>query len=212
MKYKIHLVPIIFFLLILAYFVLVRARPLEVGTVSNSFAVAATIVIGLCFITGPLSRLKPHFVHLLKYRKPLGLWGFAFAAIHTVAAFAVEYSFNIFFAYSPANENLLALIGGTIAFVIFLAMALTSRVKYIKSMGYEKWKKLQRTGYIAFFFVLLHFTLINNMAFVNRQIGQLLFAFALFVLLLRMLVILLGKREAYKPEEFHEVHEIEPAR
>src|SRR3989338_11025263 len=151
MKYKIHLVPIIFFLLILAYFVLVRARPLEVGTISNSFAVAATIVIGLCFITGPLSRLKPHFVHLLKYRKPLGLWGFAFAAIHAGAALILNLD------TITSAENIISTISAVMAFVIFLSMALTSRVKYIKSMGYEKWKKLQRTGYIAFFFVLLHF-------------------------------------------------------
>ena len=90
-------------------------------------------------------------------------------------------------------------------------MTITSRVKYIKSMGYEKWKRLQRTGYIAFFFVLIHFTLINGGAFVSRQVGQLLFAFVLFILLVRILVILMGRKEAYKPEEFHEVHEIEPA-
>ncbi|HLC67833.1 MAG TPA: ferric reductase-like transmembrane domain-containing protein [archaeon] len=206
MRYKIHLFPIALFLLTLVYFVVVRARPFDPGTFNNSFAIAATFIIGICFITGPLSRLKPHFVHLLKYRKPLGLWGFAFAAIHAGAALILNLD------TITSAENIISTISAVIAFVIFLAMALTSRVKYIKSMGYEKWKKLQRTGYIAFFFVLLHFTLINNMAFVNRQIGQLLFAFALFVLLLRMLVILLGKREAYKPEEFHEVHEIEPAR
>ena len=212
MKYKIHLVPIVIFLLTLIYFVAFRGRPLDPSTASNSFAIAATFVIGFCFLLGPLSRLRPHaFVHLLRYRKALGLWGFLFAAIHVACAILLVYGLNILSAYNPSGENFWSIIAGTIAFIIFLVMTVTSRVKYIKSMGYEKWKRLQRTGYIAFFFVLIHFTIINGMSFVNRTLGQLLFAFVLFVLLLRVLIILMGKKEAYKPEEFHEVHEMEPA-
>lgn len=199
---KIHLVPAVVFLLTLIYFVLIRARPLSPGTVSNSFAIAATFVIGLCLVLGPLSRMK-HKASILRHRKPLGLWGFLFAAIHVAAVFMI----SLDTITDPAN--MYSIISGAAAFAIFSIMAATSRSKAIEKMGYAKWKRLQRTGYLAFFLVLIHFAVIENGAFVSRQIGQLLLGFVLLVLLLRILVILAGKKEAYKPGEFHEVHGIE---
>ena len=207
---KVHIFPIAVFLLVLFYFVVLRARPMNGSTASNSFAIAATFVIGICFALGPLSRFRPHvFLSKLRYRKALGLWGFLFAAIHTVGALVIVYGTNIISVYSPSGENFWAIMAGTTALVIFLAMIITSRAKYIGSMGYIKWKRLQRTGYIAFFFVLVHFTIINKWAFVGRQLGQFLFAFVMLVLLIRILVVLMGKKEAYKPEKFYEVHEME---
>ena len=204
MKHKIHLIPAVTFFLILFYTVVIRARPLTPGVVSNSFAIAATFIIGLCFLLGPLSRLKPHkFVPCLKYRKALGLCGYLFAAIHAAGAIVLE--FNII----ASGENLYSIISAIFAFIIFTVMTITSTGKAIQKMGYQKWKRLQRTGYIAFFLVLIHFTIIEKGVFVSRQLGQVLFAFVLLVLLIRILIILMGKKEAYKPEEFHEVHGIE---
>ena len=201
---KIHLVPIIVFLLTLFYLVVIRARPLAPGTAANSFAIAATFVIGLCFVLGPLSRMKSStFIPMLRYRKPLGLWGFLFASIHVAAVLVIA------FDTITAPENIYSMAGGIIAFIIFTLMAVTSTGKAIAKMGYPKWKKLQRTGYIAFFLVLLHFTVLDNGAFVSRQLGQLLFGFVLLVLLIRILMIIAGKKEAYKEHEFHELHGIE---
>ncbi len=203
MKNKIHLVPAIIFLLILFYIVVVRARPLSPGTVSNSFAIAATVVIGICFVLGPLSRIRQSYVQQLRYRKPLGLWGYLFAAIHVAGALIIAFDTIV----DP--DNFYSIISGIIAFAIFTLMAATSTGRSIARLGYPKWKKLQRTGYIAFFLVLIHFTIIENGAFVSRQLGQALFGFVLLVLLLRILMILAGKKEAYRQEEFHELHGIE---
>ena len=201
---KIHFVPVIIFLLVLFYFVAIRARPLSPGVASNSFAIAATFVIGLCFVLGPLSRMKPDaFLPMLRHRKPLGLWGFLFAAIHVAGVLIIA------FGTIADPENLYSTISGIVAFAIFTLMAATSTGKAIARMGYAKWKKLQRVGYIAFFLVLIHFTIIEKGAFVSRQIGQAIFGFVLLVLLLRILMILAGKKEAYKEHEFHEVHGIE---
>lgn len=59
-------------------------------------------------------------------------------------------------------ENLYSMISGIIAFVIFTLMTVTSTGNAIAKMGYTKLKKLQRTGYIAFFLVLVHFTVIEK--------------------------------------------------
>ena len=88
-------------------------------------------------------------------------------------------------------------------------MAATSTGKAIAKLGFHKWKKLQQTGYAAFFLVLIHFAIIENGAFVSRQIGQTLFGFVLLVLLLRILVILAGRKQSYEQENFHELHGIE---
>jgi len=201
---KVHLIPIAIFLLTLFYLVVIRARPLAPGTVANSFAIAATFVIGLCFVLGPLSRMKSStFMPMLRHRKPLGLWGYLFAVIHVTAVLILAYE-------DITNpENFYSMLTGILAFIIFTLMAVTSTGKAIAKMGYPKWKKLQRTGYIAFFFVLVHFTVLEKGAFVSRQLGQALFGFVLLVLLLRILMILAGKKEAYKEHEFHELHEIE---
>src|SRR3989338_2030013 len=114
MKHKIHLIPAVTFFLILFYTVVIRARPLTPGVVSNSFAIAATFIIGLCFLLGPLSRLKPHkFVPCLKYRKALGLCGYLFAAIHAAGAIVLE--FNTI----ASGENLYSIISAIFAFIIF---------------------------------------------------------------------------------------------
>lgn len=199
---KIHLVPVIIFLIVLFYLVVIRARPLAPGTAANSFAIGATFVIGLCFFLGPLSRMSSKYVVWLRHRKPLGLWGFLFAAIHVGAVMLLD------FGTITAPENLYSMISGIIAFVIFALMTATSTGKAIAKMGYPKWKKLQRTGYIAFFFVLIHFTVLEN-GFVQRQLGQVLFGFVLLILLIRILMILAGRKEAYKEHEFHELHGIE---
>ncbi|MBI4174281.1 MAG: ferric reductase-like transmembrane domain-containing protein [Candidatus Aenigmarchaeota archaeon] len=203
MKRKIHLLPIAIFLMTLFYLVVVRSRPLAPGTLSNSFAIAATFVIGLCFLLGPLARMKPHFVAYLRFRKPLGLWGYLFAAIHAAAALLIA------FGTITDPENLISIISGIIAFAIFTLMAATSTGKAIAKLGFHKWKKLQQTGYIAFFLVLVHFAIIEKGAFISRQIGQLLFGFVLLILLLRILVILAGRKQAYEHEDFHELHGIE---
>ena len=201
---KVHLIPIAIFLLTLFYLVVIRARPLAPGTVANSFAIAATFVIGLCFVLGPLSRMKSStFIPMLRHRKPLGLWGYLFACIHVAAVMLIA------FDTITAAENLYSMAGGIIAFTIFTVMAVTSTGKAIAKMGYPKWKRLQRTGYLAFFLVLIHFTVLETVSFVARQLGQILFGFVLLVLLLRILMILAGKKEAYKEHEFHELHGIE---
>jgi len=203
MKNKIHLVPVIIFLITLFYLVVIRVRPLTPGTMANSFAIAATFVIGMCFLLGPLSRMRRSFMPKLRYRKPLGLWGYLFACIHVAVVLATH------FDTITVPENLYSIISGIAAFAIFTLMAATSTGKAIAKMGYHKWKKLQRTGYIAFFLVLVHFTVIEQGAFISRTHGQLLFGFTLLVLLIRILMILAGKKEAYRQEEFHELHGIE---
>ena len=45
---------------------------------------------------------------------------------------------------------------GVVAFFIFLGVAISDIPSIEKSMKYEHWLEIQRTGYLAFFFVLLH--------------------------------------------------------
>ena len=64
--------------------------------------------------------------------------------------------------------------------------------------GYENWKNLQRTGYIAFVFVLLHVLVLENGVFFGRLTGQIVLILGLAVLLLRALSQIMKMRGKQK--------------
>ena len=81
-----------------------------------------------------------------------------------------------------------------IAILIFTLVASTSIVK-IEAHGFDRWQKIQRTGYLAFLLVILHFAVLENGQFIGRQLGQITLAFAALVLLARLLVLVFPKKK-----------------
>lgn len=128
---------------------------------NKAIALAATLLIGLSFILGPLARFFPRaFVPRLHMRKPLGLFGFALASVHVVLSLILltPERYPKFFdtgeALNLTGEGVVLF--GILAFLIFFAMAIASLPSLAIHMGEKRWKSLQRLGYIAYFFVLLH--------------------------------------------------------
>jgi len=172
--------------LIMFYFVYIRGQSFDLAFSNRAFAIAAVFLIGSSYIIGPLARFSKTFAKKLQYRKPLGLYGYSFAVIHILLSLLIV----------PGEElasNSLSLFFGMIAVLIFSFVAASSMVKSIDAFGFDRWQKIQRMGYIAFVLVILHFTVLDNMAFVNRQLGQITLAFALLVILARILTIFFKK-------------------
>ncbi|MDO8627793.1 MAG: ferric reductase-like transmembrane domain-containing protein, partial [Candidatus Diapherotrites archaeon] len=172
--------------LILVWYYFVNTQlHVRAGIVTALNAVAAftsVFLIGFSFVLGPLRNFLPKiFNPWLDSRKDFGLFGYGFAALHLILVLFLTISETEAISLGVAASMAFA----GMAFVIFTLMALTSTASWMKTLGYENWKDLQRLGYLAFAFVLLHITLIGNGVFWTRITGQIAMAFILFALFIR---------------------------
>jgi sulfoxide reductase heme-binding subunit YedZ len=151
------------------------------------FGLAAFFLLCVSLLIGPLMVLWPQrFAAWVEPRRAVGLSAFVFLLGHFLLVgihfFGGDFSrvFSLF-QYGIAF----------IAFLVFLALALTSSDWAVKKMGGIPWKTLQRLAYLAFLFSLIHFLLdtnglfvpVNSVVFVNlAELLLLLLALATIVL------------------------------
>ncbi|MEK7546810.1 MAG: ferric reductase-like transmembrane domain-containing protein [Patescibacteria group bacterium] len=143
---------------------IVRNVPLEqipLFIANKAIALSALIIIGLSFVLGPLARFWPQiFDSKLYLRKPLGVLGFGTAALHSLISLAILSP-----AYYPRFFDLggkmnfigeTSLLFGVLAFLVFSAVSIASVPAIEERMKPGHWKSVQRLGYLAYFFTLLH--------------------------------------------------------
>ena len=176
------------------YYFIFRAFPVNMGFLNAVTAFSATIILSLSFFMGPLANIVHWFKPYLHDRKEYGLIGYSLAAIHLLLAILVM--------LEPGREFVFADIGSIVfagmAFVIFTIMAFTSTNKWVTSLGYDNWKMLQRTGYIALASVAAHIVLLEEGVFLKRETGIIVIDFILLILILRIILLFLGIRSKEK--------------
>lgn len=128
---------------------------------NKALAVVAVVLIGLSFVLGPLARFWPRvFVPQLHMRKYLGLLGFGSATLHgsiSLLLFTPSYYPKFFSETGKLNATgELSMLFGFLSLFIFAIVAITSITTVERSMPKEQWLLVQRLGYLAFAFVLLH--------------------------------------------------------
>lgn len=165
---KTTIIVLTVFVICLAYayirYNLVRSVPFEnfpLFIANKATALSATILIGLSFLLGPLSRFWPNqFTSHLYLRKSLGVAGFAVAALHALMSMVLlTPSYYPRFYAESGRLNLIgetSMLFGILAFLIFTAVAITSLPPIEKHMHPDQWKLVQRFGYLAYLFVLVH--------------------------------------------------------
>ncbi|MBI2079711.1 ferric reductase-like transmembrane domain-containing protein [Candidatus Micrarchaeota archaeon] len=168
--------------------------------INKVIALESIALITITFLLGPLSKIWPQvFAKYLYLRKPLGIAGFAFGMVHSVYSFYQYYKLDINVAMASPKWG--GFVAGVVALFIFLLMTLTSTNEAIKSMGYERWKTLQRTGYIALFFTIAHFYILETKPDIGldvRPYGLIFFYLAIFALLIRAAILFIP---THKPED-----------
>jgi len=186
-----RLVPTIVTLAVLAayawYYFIYRGFPISASFVNAVTAFSATVVLTLSFAVGPLTYWSRRIRRWRTYRKDFGLIGYALACAHILisAWYVVDRDGPI--AYSDA----MSLVVAALSFAIFSTMAITSNSTWIRRLGYENWKALQRTGYMALVLLFLHIGLLSQGVFFDRITGQIPLVFILAVLLVRAIVFVL---------------------
>lgn len=173
-------------------------------------AVAGLFIVGAVFLIGPLSRYFPNqFCKYRAYRKFLGLFGFGLILIHVFLSLVFAYHLDVGKMVNQ-NPKALGFYSAVIAFFIFLLMSITSTDKAIKLFnqklgGYNNWKLLQTTGYIAMSLALLHFLILetNENGFSPGIIGLAVFVFSMIVIAARIVVMIHAKFPAEKTFSEH---------
>jgi sulfoxide reductase heme-binding subunit YedZ len=156
---------------------------------------AALIFLILSLAITPL-RLMTKQPGLWAMRKHLGLYAFKYALLHLVIYLAVDLRFDWQKFFTSIISNRFFLVG-SIAFVILLALAITSAPGMSKRMRYG-WYWLHRLVYVAAALVLLHFAWVDkgNLLAGQGNLLWLLIAVGIFVILMLLRVILLFPRKS----------------
>ena len=174
---------------------------------NKAVALAATILIGLSFLLGPLARFFPNqFTPHLYLRKHLGMIGFGVASLHAMMSLVLLNPANYSRFYLEGGKfNLVgesSMLFGILAFLIFVAIFITSLPPMEKHMHPDQWKLVQRFGYLAYFFVLLHVGIMGYRGWFRSEAWQYGLAsislisalFIIFILTMRVLVISFSKK------------------
>ena len=169
---------------------------------NKAFATTSVVLIGLSFVLGPLSKFWPNsFKKYLTLRKYFGVFGFGIGALHaftTLLMFNPNYYPRMFDkAGKLTAQGELSMLFGILALFVFSAVAITSFPSIEEKMDKGKWLMIQRVGYLAYFFVMLHLVFMGYRGWLNPKtwpgglwpISLISFLIVLFVFVLRFMAI-----------------------
>lgn len=169
---------------------------------NKAIALTATLLIGLSFLLGPFTHFWPKkFENQLYLQKYLGVFGFGIAALHAIMSLMIfspsyypRYFDTVIGKMTLGGES--AVLFGILAFFVFSVITVTSLPSVEEKMHPTQWKFVQRLGYLAFFFVLLHVAVLGYKGWFNPEsytfglisIGLITALFIIFVLVMRAIV------------------------
>ncbi len=128
----------------------------------------AYMLLFLTLLIGPLTKVIPHTILLLTFRRETGIWFTLLAAYHgfLIASGWAMWDWMRFLGYEyiPQVGRLvrlepgfgLANLLGLTALVLAVILAATSSDKAVNFLGVSSWKWLQSAAYIIFYLVSLH--------------------------------------------------------
>lgn len=156
------------------------ANPIQAATQATGDA--ALWLLTLSLACTPLSTLFRRSI-FNRLRRPLGLYAFFYAALHVLMFVGVDYAFNLRQLADAFLEKRFLWVGAP-AFLILLALAVTSFTYWMKRLG-RKWKRLHRLVYLAALLVVAHnaWAVKGNLTTLQGDILQPL-AFGMLILLL----------------------------
>lgn len=114
----------------------------------------ALILLILSLACTPLNTLF-RLPILTKLRRPLGVYGYMYAAIHLFIFTGLDYGFDFDLILLEIREKRFALVG-LAAFLVLTPLAVTSFRWWMARLG-KRWKYLHRLVYLAHLLIVLHF-------------------------------------------------------
>ncbi|NJN67245.1 MAG: sulfoxide reductase heme-binding subunit YedZ [Chloroflexaceae bacterium] len=116
---------------------------------------------------------------VLRLRRMLGLYAFAYVCLHLVAFVGLDYrfAFDLVLAELAVRYHLMA---GTASFLILALLAVTSTRSWMRDLG-KNWKRLHSLTYLAAFLAVLHTGLVVRADFTEPLIYGVILGVLLFV-------------------------------
>lgn len=90
-----------------------------------------------------------------RWRRPLGLYAFGYAALHFLTFVGLDYAFNLRFLWADVAGKRYIFVG-LAALLILIPLALTSTTGWQKRLG-KAWRKLHRWVYLVGALVVIHY-------------------------------------------------------
>lgn len=118
------------------------------GILSLVFLIASLVITPLRALTGWNS--------LIAYRRALGLYGFAYAALHFVIYVALDRMGSVSSTIDEIFSRRFLLVG-FIALALMLPLAVTSTNAMIRKLGPVRWKLMHRLAYLAAILGVVHY-------------------------------------------------------
>ncbi|MDI9349057.1 MAG: protein-methionine-sulfoxide reductase heme-binding subunit MsrQ [Candidatus Symbiobacter sp.] len=149
-------------------------------------------ILLLTLAVTPLRRLTG-WHKLAQYRRMIGLFGFAYIALHLFIYIAVDQGF----AWDEIVKAIIKrpfITFGMAGFVIMIPLAITSWNRMIKWMGGRNWQRLHRAVYVAIFAGAVHYYMMAK----ADKFEPLVYGGILAVLLLMRLVPLPNLVDKFK--------------
>lgn len=130
------------------------ANPIQYATQRMGRAAILLLVAGLAVTP---ARIITGSRAVQKLARPLGLYAFFYALLHVLLYAGVDYSFDPALLIPDLADKPYIYIGAA-AFVILLALAVTSFRWWMKRLG-RRWKRLHRLVYAAGALAVIHYAL-----------------------------------------------------
>lgn len=162
-----------------------------VRTITLRTGKAALVLLLLSLTCTPLYLLLG-WKWVYRFRRPLGLYAFMYAALHLLTFVGLDYGFDWALVGDAMRNNQYTQVG-LIAFIILLPLALTSSQRSRAWLGPKRWKWLHRLSYLAAVIAILHYALLVRQYFTQ----PIIFGAILAVLFgIRLFMALVKKRHA----------------
>ena len=159
-----------------------------IAAVLNSLGFYTLCVLLAALTCTPL-QIVFHWKWPIRVRRMVGLWAFAYAAMHLVTYVVIDQGLDIGAIAKDIVKRPFITVGFA-AFLILFALAVTSPVRMVKRLGFRSWKRLHRAVYLAGVLGCVHYL----WRFKLKESGPKLAFAVLFVLLLVRVIDLVRKR------------------
>jgi len=114
----------------------------------------ALILLTLTLACTPVYNLTG-FKETLMVRRPLGLYAFGYTCLHLLNFIGVDYRFDLALLWPDISQKPYIIVG-FVAFLILLALAVTSTAGWMKRLG-RNWGRLHAAVYAAALIADLHY-------------------------------------------------------
>ena len=128
------------------------ANPIQ--ELEDRTGLTALVILVLSLLCTPAGTLLG-FKHAVKLRRPLGLYGFMYAAVHVSIFVVLDYGLDFGLIVSIIGEKPYVLVG-TLAILMLIPLAITSTKGWMKRLG-KTWRTLHYLIYLIVPLVVVHY-------------------------------------------------------